>query len=234
MTLHRGAATAAVRRQQAAIRLAVVDDNVFLRTGLAHVLAAEPALEVVAESATVREGLSALRARQPHVVLLGVASGGREPYGDVAELRRATPVSRIVAMLAHDDPGAVRRLLAAGAQAAIAQYSSPEELIGTIRGVAGHRDRVVLSVSQRTLAGLRETGPHLLTARELQVVALVARGLRNSQIARELVITEGTVKRHLSNVYAKLDAACRTEAVRKAVERGMVRTPVPITDYDLA
>ncbi|WP_260867646.1 response regulator transcription factor [Streptomyces sp. SAJ15] len=203
--------------------------NVFYRAGLAHVLSAEAAFEIVAEWSTVSEARARLGRRRPDVVLVGVDTPTAAHIADLTHLRAAAPYACLVALLAQDDPQAVRRVLAAGARAAIPQCTTPEELGGTIRGVVRGRDRVVLSVSQRTLAGLRAPRPTVLTHRELEIVVLVARGLRNSQIADELVITEGTVKRHLSNVYAKLDAACRTEAVRKAMERGMV-PPLPAAE----
>lgn len=204
------------------VGIAIVDENIIFRAGLVHFLSAEDAFTVVTQTATVREAVAAVGVLQPEVVLVGVDRVTAGVPEDLTTLRAVAPLARIVVLLAQEDPLSVKRLLTAGVRAAIPRQASPQELAGTIRGIVHGADRIVLSVSQRTLAGLRGQGESPLTAREREIVALVARGLRNSQIARHLVITEGTVKRHLSNAYAKLDASCRTEAVRKAVERGMI------------
>ncbi|WP_414169550.1 response regulator transcription factor [Streptoverticillium reticulum] len=214
--------TAATPVKSADVGIAIVDENVIFRAGLVHFLSAEDAFTVVMQTATVREAAGAVGALQPEVVLVGVDRVTADVPEDLTTLRAAAPLARVVVLLAQEDPLAVKRLLTAGVQAAIPRQASPQELAGTIRGIVQGADRIVLSVARSTLACLRAQGEPQLTAREREIVALVARGLRNSQIARHLVITEGTVKRHLSNAYAKLDASCRTEAVRKAAERGMI------------
>jgi DNA-binding NarL/FixJ family response regulator len=230
MTLGQEAVAVAPPRAATAVSIAVVDESEFFRTGLVHFLSAKESFTVVTQSGTVTEAEAALLALQPDVVLIGVADMAAGAPQDVARLRACTPGARVVVLLARDDPFAVRSMLSAEVQAVLPRHVSPEELADTIRVVACGADRLVLSVSSRTLDGLQErTAPDLLTARELEIVVLVAGGLRNSQIARHLFITEGTVKRHLSNVYAKLGATCRTDAVRKAVDRGLI--PVATSEH---
>ncbi|MDJ1130533.1 response regulator transcription factor [Streptomyces iconiensis] len=224
MTLGQESVAVAPPREAAtAVSIAVVDENEFFRAGLVHFLSAEESFTVVTQSGTTAEAEAALPALRPDVVLVGVAHTDAGAPQDVARLRACTPDTRVVVLLARDDPFAVRGMLGAGVHAVLPRHVSPQELAGAVRVVACGSDRLVLSLSSRTLDGLQETtAPGLLTAREVEIVELVAGGLRNSQIARHLFITEGTVKRHLSNVYAKLGATCRTDAVCRAADRGLI------------
>jgi DNA-binding NarL/FixJ family response regulator len=204
------------------IAIGVVDRNPIFRAGLLHCLTAEDAFAVIAQAATLKEMTTAVGALRPVVILVGMDVVEADVLEDLSALRAAAPWARIVVMLAREEPFAVKRVLMVGVQAALPRHTTPQELAGAVRGVVQHSDRIVLSLTQRTLDGLQGHGSSPLTAREQEIVALVARGLRNSQIAHLLVIAEGTVKRHLSNVYAKLDASCRTDAVRKAGELGLI------------
>ncbi|MZE81330.1 LuxR C-terminal-related transcriptional regulator [Streptomyces xinghaiensis] len=237
MPYQRSDANAGLSREPV-ISVAVVDASTFFRAGLVHFLSADDTFSVVAHTATLREMHADTGALRPDVLLIGVEHAAAEVLRDLARLRTAARGTRVVALLAADDPLTVRRALTAGVQAAIPRHATPQELAGTIRGIVRGDDRIVLSVPQHTLVWLREQTPQLLTSREREIIGLVARGLRNSQIADRLVITESTVKRHLSNVYAKLDAACRTEAVRKAVEHGAIPAVVaaarPAGGYEAA
>lgn len=207
-----------------AVGIAVVDECEFFRAGLVHFLAAEDSFTVVTQVRTAAEAETTLRALRPDVILLGFPHTATRAPQDVARLRACVPGARVVVLLPRDDPFAVRSMLSADVQAVLPRQVGSGELAGAIRVVACGSDRLVLSVSSRTLDGLQETTAHdLLTAREVEIVELVAGGLRNSQIAQHLFITEGTVKRHLSNVYAKLGASCRTDAVCKAGDRGLIR-----------
>lgn len=207
------------QNRHAAMRLMIVDDQGLFRKGLVRILTAETGFSVVAETGR-NEAVRAARREQPDVtVFASDASAGRVAE-EVTALLLAAPKSKIVVLAVHDEPRRVRHLLASGAHAYVLKSASPEELITTIRVVNEHADRVMLSVSRQTLNTLRGNQGLLLSERELEVLTLVAEGNRNCDIAAQLYIAEGTVKRHLTNIYAKLGAISRTDAVRKAVTQG--------------
>jgi DNA-binding NarL/FixJ family response regulator len=128
----------------------------------------------------------------------------------------------VVVLTMHDEPRLVRSLLGAGARAYVVKSATREELLATVRMVERDPDRVVLSVSRDTLERLEGRDEGLLSARELEVLTLVATGSSNAGIAAQLHISEGTVKRHLTNAYAKLGVASRIDAVNRALSTGLV------------
>lgn len=201
------------------VRVMIVDDLGLFRQGLARILATQSDIDVVAEI----NGAGAVRTarrEQPDVIVLGGESSVAKIVEDVTGLLAASPASKIVVLALYDEPRRVKRLLSLGAHAYVLKSASQEELITTIRVVSRHSDRVMLSVSRQTLNILRGSPGLVLSERELEVLTLVAEGKRNSEIAAQLFIAEGTVKRHLTNIYAKLGATSRTDAVHKAVSQG--------------
>lgn len=123
----------------------------------------------------------------------------------------------------HDPPELVRELLDQGAAAYLVKTIERHELIAVVRAVATSRDNILLSVSRSTINQLdKPPASALLSARELEVLQLTALAMSNAQIGRQLVITEGTVKRHLTNIYAKLGAVSRVDAIRKATAARLI------------
>lgn len=203
------------------ISIVVIDDQELFREGLAHLLETEHDLRVVARTAGGQMAVAVVRQQQPDVVLLGSDSPSVEVAKHMQHLLEAAPPSRIVILASHDDPRRVRHLLSYGAHAYMVKSATTEELLTIIRVVDRHHDRVVLSVSRETANRLRGSQDLTLSDRELEVLTLVGEGMRNSQVAATLFIAEGTVKRHLTNIYSKLGATSRTDAVRKANRQGL-------------
>ena len=143
----------------------------------------------------------------------------------VDQVRVASPETKIIILTMHDDPALVRQLLESGASAYLLKTVARAELLAAVHAVVRSPDNVVLSVSRRTIGRLdheSEAPPSPLSPRELDVLRGVARALSNSQLAAELFITESTVKRHLTNIYAKLGAASRVDALLKARAAGLI------------
>jgi DNA-binding NarL/FixJ family response regulator len=201
------------------VRVMIVDDHGLFRRGLARILATYPDIRVVAETGEAETVPTARRVRPEVILLIGESSVAKN-VDDLVALFAAAPKSKVVVLAVLDEPRWVKHLLSLGAHAYVLKSATEEELITTIRAVSRYNDRVMLSVSRQTLDTLRGGDGLLLSERELEVLALVADGKRNSEIAAQLFIAEGTVKRHLTNIYAKLGATSRTDAVRKAVSRG--------------
>jgi DNA-binding NarL/FixJ family response regulator len=139
-------------------------------------------------------------------------------------IRRASPETRILILTMHDDPGLLQQVLAAGAHGVLVKTATREELVGAVRAV-GYQGKTVLSVSRRSGAALAVPASNPLSPRELEVLELAGQALSNAQIATHLFISEGTVKRHLTNIYNKLGAVSRLDAVNKAVAARLIQSP---------
>lgn len=202
------------------ITVVIVDDEPLSRRGLASILEADEELSVVAGT-VVASAARMLRSLRPDVVLLVSDEQATRLGSQLRQLSATSPTSRFVVLARQDEPRRVHLLVRAGAQAYILRSARPSELVTAVRVVGGDGGRVMLSVSRRTIDALRGDDNSLPSERELEVLHLVAAGRRNSEIAAALYIAEGTVKRHLTNVYAKLGANSRTDAIRLAREQGL-------------
>lgn len=209
------------------VRVLLADDHALFREGVAEIFAAEDDLRVVGQAADGDQAVALVEREQPDVVLLDVEMRGPGPEETLRQILRASPSSKVVVLTMHDEPRLVRSLLGLGARAYVVKSATREELLATVRMVERESDRIVLSVSRDTLERLEGRDEGLLSAREVEVLTLVAAGMSNARIASQLHISEGTVKRHLTNVYAKLGVASRMDAVNKAVSAGFVNSRGP-------
>ena len=195
----------------------VVDDHALIREGLCRLLRSHDDMRVVGEAGD-RATAAALAAQErPDIVLLDIAIPGGGGGDVVRRLRASSPGSRVLIVSRQEDPQVVQAALAAGARGYLPMDIQVQELVVAIRAVLADNDRVVLGVSQASLvyrAGQRES--RALSEREREVLALVGQALSNRQIASRLALTEATVKRHLRNIFGKLDAVSRIDAVLKA------------------
>ncbi|MEC3978263.1 response regulator transcription factor [Amycolatopsis sp. H20-H5] len=212
----------AMRDDPGVITIVVIDNQQLSRQGMTEVLSAEPDLEVVGGSGFGREATLLAGRVKPDVILLDGEFGGAHATTSMRGLLAASPASKLVTVIAHDDPRLVGSLIVAGAHAYVLRSATRDELLVTLR--AAHRDsgHVLVSVSRATLEGINGANQRLLSRREREVMLLVAVGMKNSEIAHELFISEGTVKRHLTNTYTKLGVVSRMGAVKKAVSLGIV------------
>jgi DNA-binding NarL/FixJ family response regulator len=204
------------------IKVLLVDDHALFREGVAEILAAQDDIRVVGQAEDGLEAIALAESEEPDVVLLDVQMPVMGAEGAIGRILNVSPSSRVFILTMYDEPRLVRKLLALGAHAYIVKNATKEELVSAVRTVHRIEDRVVLSVSRSTTDRLGGSAKKILSERELEVLLLVARGMRNSQIASHLHISEGTVKRHLTNIYAKLGAPSRSEAVKKALASNLM------------
>jgi DNA-binding NarL/FixJ family response regulator len=203
-------------------RVVIADDHQLFRDGIVEICGSEPDLEVVGQAGNGDEAIAVVRRTRPDVVLLDVQMPGPDVMDVLRELLECRPVPQVAILTVHDDPRLVGRLMAVGARAYISKGVTRQELMTAIRSIRKDRERVVLSISRDTMKRLQGNANGPLTAREIEVLTLVASGLQNSQIAARLYISEGTVKRHLTNIYLKLEVRSRIKAVNKATAMGLL------------
>jgi len=209
------------------IRTVLADDHPIVLQGLQHLFARHPDLEVVASCAGADEALSASREHRPDVVVLDVRMPQRSGLDLLAVLSRELPDVRCVVLTAAITQEQVVEALKRGAAGLVLKESPPEQLIECVRRVAaGERYFDSDTVTQAVQAAADRSGPTeaagSLTPRELEIVRMVAQGLRNRVIGERLVISESTVKVHLHNIYEKLGIEGRLELVLLAQQKGLV------------
>jgi DNA-binding NarL/FixJ family response regulator len=215
-----------------AVRVLVVDDDDLMRAGLRSVLASEETIEVVGESADGRQAVRAARALQPDVVLMDVRMPELDGISATSELLASAPASKVVVLTTFEDEEYVFGALAAGASGFLLKRTRPEELISAIHTIAGGEALLSPAVTRTVIDRMAAAPPpdarahdrlEELTPREREVLELMARGLSNSEIARELVVEESTVKTHVGRILMKLHARDRVQAVIFAYESGLAR-----------
>lgn len=208
-------------------RVVIADDHTLFREGIVEICDNESDLHVVGEAAHGEAAVAQVRSTNPDVLLLDVEMPGPGAEETLERVLRVPEPPRVAVLTMHDDARMVSRLIAIGAQAYISKSSTREELLAAIRAVRNDSDRVVLSVAKGTVSRLERPAQGPLSARELEVLGLVAHGLSNAQIAGELYISEGTVKRHLTNIYLKLEVRSRMNAINKAMAMRLLPAAEP-------
>lgn len=197
----------------------VVDDHALVREGLCEILEAQDDMRVVGQAEDSATTVALAAENRPDVVLLDVEIPGEEVTTTVRQIRNCSPSSRVIILSMYEGPQLVQALLAAGIRGYLLKSIHWQELVVAIRAVYADSDRIVLGVSRQSLRLVnQEARAPVLSAREDEVLALVAQALSNSQIASRLCLTEATVKRHLRNIFVKLGAVSRIDAVNKARE----------------
>jgi len=201
------------------IRVLIVDDHPLVRQGVAAVVAAESDMAVVGEAGDGRQAIDLYRKLRPDLVLVDLGLPSVDGIGVMEAIRSEFPGSRFIALTVYQGDEDIHRALAAGAQGYLLKSAPPSQLVGAIRAVAAGLRRIPPEIASR----LSDRGAGAgLTAREIEVLKLVAKGRTNVEIAQELNITSGTAKWFVSNILSKLGVDDRTEAVTTALERGIL------------
>jgi DNA-binding NarL/FixJ family response regulator len=207
------------------IRVLVVDDHPVVRGGLVGWLAAQADLEVVGEAADGLEALAQVAALSPDVVLMDLRMPRMDGVTAIERLAAAHPGVRVLVLTTYDTDADIVRAVAAGATGYLLKDAPLPQLADAVRAAARGETVLAPPVAARLVSRMRAPVAEEPTARELEVLAGVARGLTNAEIGRELFIGEATVKTHLLRVFAKLGVDDRTRAVMVAVERGLLPGP---------
>ena len=195
-----------------------------LREGLTAVLGTQPDFEVIGEAADGSEVVRLAQKLRPDVILLDLEMPAVDGVAALERLRDAETEARTIIFTAYDTDERILRSLRAGARGYLLKGASRAEIFDAIRTVHSGGSLLGPAVTSRLLDHIEQgdARPEGLTPRELEVLTLLARGLKNAEIAGELFISERTVKFHVSSILAKLGAETRTEAARIAARRGLV------------
>jgi two-component system NarL family response regulator len=214
------------------LRVLVVDDHALFRRGLQMVLGDEPDIEVAGEAADGHEAVERAKALMPDVVLMDVRMPGRSGIEATREIREVLPHVRILMLTVSDEENDLYDAIKAGASGYLLKETRPEEVPEAIRSVVDGQSRISPAMASKLLSEFAtargrtrdrpSVPPPVLTDREMEVLRLVARGLNNRDIARELFISENTVKNHVRNILEKLHLHSRMEAVVYAVKEKLL------------
>ncbi|WP_328720728.1 response regulator transcription factor [Streptomyces sp. NBC_00247] len=198
------------------IRVLAVDDHRLLREALCELLEMYEGLTVVAQADDGPSGVRMAGLHRPDLVLLDVEMPGPGPLANLRGIRQAAPEARIIMLTMHDNRQLIDSLLSAGAVGYLHKEADRDVLVAAIRSaMAGGRTMYLPRTPSGSRSEREQASADTLTLRERELMELVAQGLSNRQIGTRLGITEGTVKRHLRNIFDKLGATSRLDAVNR-------------------
>lgn len=205
---------------RAQIRVLCVDDHRIVRDGIALIIDREPDMKVVARAATGEEALALFQKHRPDITIMDLQLAAMSGVEAIKQIRKQDPAARVVVLTMSRGDEDVYRALEAGAATYLLKDTAFEDLVRVVREVhAGEQPEFTQDVKDRLV---ERAGRPTLTPREIQVLELVRRGLRNREIAASLAISEETVQSHVKSILAKLDVQDRTAAIDVALRRGIL------------
>ncbi|MGH7776433.1 MAG: response regulator [Candidatus Dormibacterales bacterium] len=211
----------------ASVNVLVVDDQTLFRSGLAQLLERDPRLHVVGEAADGEEAVALSKELNPDVVLMDLKMPKLDGIEATRRLIQANPRARVLILSTFETDGYVLQAMRAGAQGYVLKDAQPEAIASSILAVVAGERVLAGAVAERVVGMITGSATpkdfyNGLSAREIEVLRLLAGGLANKQIAYQLGISDKTVRNHVSNIYEKLRIYDRAQAVLYAVRKGLV------------
>jgi len=211
-------------------RVLIADDDDLMRAGLVELLSADPSIEIVGEASTGREAVERTHRLDPDVVLMDVRMPDLDGIGATRELTRAAARARVLILTTFEEDDYIFGALRAGASGFLLKRTRPEELIAAVHTIGAGDSLLSPSVTRRVIDRMAQQPTpdlsdqaklHELTPREREVLDLVARGLANREIARQLLVEESTIRTHVKRILMKLELRDRVQIVIFAYETGL-------------
>jgi two-component system, NarL family, response regulator LiaR len=215
---------------QSPIRVLLADDHIIVRAGIRQFLEQEPDLQIVAEAGNGQEACELIEQHRPDVAVLDIQMPKMSGIEVTRWVRARRLAVGVLVLTAYDDEPYVQAVLQAGANGYVLKSSEPQEIVQGVRDVYQGKSVLDPALTQKLAGRLsNKAEPGLveeLSERELQVLALTAKGFTNKAIAAQLSISDRTVQNHLANIFGKLQVESRTEAVMKAVSLGLIQLDI--------
>jgi DNA-binding NarL/FixJ family response regulator len=204
------------------IRIVIADDHPVVRAGLQEMLRSQPDFEIVGEASNGVEAVALVNQVQPDVVLMDLRMTLLDGAAATAQIHAQQTKTAVLVLTSYESNADILRSIEAGATGYLLKDAEGEELFTAVRTVAQGKAVFAPTVATRLLHQVRKPSRGALSAREFEVLTLVARGASNKEIARAMYLSEATVKSHLLHLFAKLEVSDRTAAVTAALERGLL------------
>lgn len=205
------------------IHLIIADDHPIVRTGLKGMLADQPNFLLVGEATDGAEAVTLATQLKPQVVLMDLRMPGLDGVAATTQIRRVCPGTHVLVLTTYDSDADILRAVEAGATGYLLKDAPRDDLFRAITAASRGETVLAPAVAARLLGRMRAPAEESLSAREVEVLRLVARGASNQEIARALHVSQATVKTHLIHIFGKLGVSDRTAAVTVALERGILR-----------
>ena len=205
------------------IKILVCDDHPVVRSGLRGMIQSQPDLEVIAEAGEGAQAVALASRLQPDIVLMDLRMPGMDGVTATAAIKERHPGIHVLILTTYDTDADILRALEKGATGFLLKDEREDRLFDAIREAAGGRSPLAPGVASRLVERLRGDADSHVSEREIEILMLVAQGQSNREIARELHISDSTVKAHMLHIFDKLGVADRTAAVTTALRRGIIR-----------
>ena len=205
------------------VRILVTDDHPVVRAGLSGMLSGEPDFEVVGEAQNGKEAVAFAGELKPDVVLMDLRMPEMDGVTAIEHIKSNYPDVHILVLTTYESDADILRAIETGATGYLLKDTPREELFGAIRTVAQGQSPLDPGVAARLMQRMRDPEEEGLSTREIEVLELVAHGTSNKAIAKQLWVSETTVKSHMLHIFDKLGVTDRTAAVTEALKRGIIR-----------
>jgi DNA-binding NarL/FixJ family response regulator len=208
------------KRENKAVRILIVDDHPVVQAGLASMLATHKGIEVIGSASSGEEALAMVQQDMPDIILLDLRMPGMSGIDTLRALKESQTTARTIILTSFETDENIYRAIQAGAQGYLLKDTSQSQMLEAIATVHAGKRYIPRQIAARLAERMLRSD---LTARELEILEMLAKGLTNKQIGHALAISENTVRNHVNSIMEKLEVSDRTEAVAVAIQQGIIQ-----------